>query len=62
MAVNILVLVSIVVFYVLITAVGIWAARATRHRGASKPADTLIAGKRDIGILVGVCTVTGWMK
>lgn len=49
-------LVAIVVFYVLILAVGLWAARKTK--GQTDPEEVMVAG-RNIGVVVGVFTMTG---
>lgn len=48
-----------VIFYVVITIVGIWAARVTRNRKSKNASDTMIVGGQDIGIILGTCTITG---
>ncbi|KAJ8025463.1 High-affinity choline transporter 1 [Holothuria leucospilota] len=48
-------LVAIVVFYVLILAVGLWAARKTK--GQTDPEEVMVAG-RNIGVVVGIFTMT----
>ena len=55
MAVNISGLIAVIVFYILILAVGIWAARKTKKANNE---DLMLAG-RDIGMFVGVFTMTG---
>ena len=68
MALNVIGLIGIIVFYLIILAVGLWAAfkrkRDTRARsaeisgGTSASEDVMLAG-RDIGLFVGVMTMTG---
>ncbi len=55
MAVNIPGLIAVIVFYILILAIGIWAARKTKKANNE---DLMLAG-RDIGVFVGVFTMTG---
>jgi high affinity choline transporter 7 len=55
MAVNISGLIAVIVFYILILAIGIWAARKTKKANNE---DLMLAG-RDIGMFVGVFTMTG---
>ncbi|XP_067672953.1 high affinity choline transporter 1-like [Haliotis asinina] len=58
MAVHIPGLIAIVVFYLLILAVGLWAARKTGlKKGQSSTEEVMLAG-RDIGLFVGCFTVT----
>lgn len=55
-------LVAIVIFYVLILVVGIWAAWKNKNSGAGEGADqseTIMVGGRDIGLFVGGFTMTG---
>lgn len=53
-------LVAIVVFYLLILLVGIWAAWRTKNSGsAEERSEAIIVGGRDIGLLVGGFTMTG---
>ena len=56
MAFNIVGLIAIIFFYVLILAVGLWAARKSQHPDDSE--DVMLAG-RNIGVIVGVFTMTG---
>ena len=62
MAVNILGVVSLVIFYLIILGIGLWAARRTRQVGGGIHQDTserAMIGGRDIGLLVGSFTMTG---
>ena len=52
-------IISIIVFYLLILLVGIWAAR--KSKSGSDSEDVMLAG-RNIGLLVGVFTMTGWLQ
>lgn len=54
MAVNVPGLIAVIVFYILILAIGLWAARKTKN---SNNEDLMLAG-RDIGVFVGVFTMT----
>uniref|UniRef100_A0A8D0RG79 Solute carrier family 5 member 7 n=1 Tax=Sus scrofa TaxID=9823 RepID=A0A8D0RG79_PIG len=52
-------LIAIVVFYLLILLVGIWAAWRTKNSGsAEERSEAIIVGGRDIGLLVGGFTMT----
>jgi len=60
--VNVLGLISIVVFYLLILFIGLWAGRKTNRNksngnNSSKEDDILLAG-RNLGVLVGIFTMT----
>lgn len=55
-------LAAIALFYVLILAVGIWAAWKNKHAGEAEGTDrseTIMVGGRDIGLFVGGFTMTG---
>lgn len=55
-------LVAIVIFYVLILVVGIWAAWKNKASGDNESLDrseNIMVGGRDIGLFVGVFTMTG---
>lgn len=55
-------LVAIVIFYVLILVVGIWAAWKNKASGDDESLDrseNIMVGGRDIGLFVGVFTMTG---
>jgi len=57
MAVHLLGIFSIIFFYLLILGVGMWAARKSKG-GSSDSEEVMLAG-RNIGMLVGVFTMTG---
>lgn len=53
-------LVAIIVFYLAILFVGIWAAWRTKNTGSDGDrSEAIIVGGRDIGLLVGGFTMTG---
>lgn len=53
-------LIAIIVFYLLILLVGIWAAWRTKNSGSTEErSEAIIVGGRDIGLLVGGFTMTG---
>lgn len=56
MGVHVVGIVAVIVFYLLILGVGLWAAR--KSRGETDSENVMLAG-RNIGILVGVFTMTG---
>lgn len=56
MAVNVPGLVAVIVFYVLILALGLWAAR--KNKGETKSENIMLAG-RNINMFVGMFTMTG---
>ncbi|CAK8686514.1 unnamed protein product [Clavelina lepadiformis] len=60
MAINVPGLVSIIVFYLVILAIGIWAAWYKRRRGGSPDENNerIMVGGRDIGLFVGSFTMT----
>ena len=70
MALNVVGLVGIIVFYLVILGVGLWAAFRRKRNGSadltsrggengtSKSEDVMLAG-RNIGLFVGVMTMTG---
>ncbi|KAL8190079.1 UNVERIFIED_CONTAM: High affinity choline transporter 1 [Gekko kuhli] len=51
-------LVAIIVFYLAILFVGIWAAWRTKNSGSGDRSEAIIVGGRDIGLLVGGFTMT----
>lgn len=55
MAVNVPGLIAVIVFYLLILVIGLWAARKKKD---SNNEDLMLAG-RDIGVIVGIFTMTG---
>ncbi|XP_062383985.1 high-affinity choline transporter 1 [Sardina pilchardus] len=61
MAIHVEGLVAIIIFYLLILVVGIWAAWKNKNSGVSEGADrseTIMVGGRDIGLFVGGFTMT----
>ncbi|TSK17997.1 High affinity choline transporter 1 [Bagarius yarrelli] len=62
MAIHVEGLAAIVIFYLLILGVGIWAAWKNKNSGVEEGADrseTIMVGGRDIGLFVGAFTMTG---
>lgn len=57
MTVNIAGVISVVLFYILILLVGIWAGRK-RNTDGDETEEVMLAG-RNIGIFVGIFTMTG---
>lgn len=55
--INVAGVISIILFYVLILAVGIWAARK-KPPGENSEEEVMLAG-RSIGLFVGIFTMTG---
>ncbi|XP_013396451.1 high-affinity choline transporter 1 [Lingula anatina] len=55
---NIAGLISIIVFYVLILAVGIWAGRKTKSTEANADSEEVMLAGRNIGLVVGIFTMT----
>ncbi|KAH0624579.1 hypothetical protein JD844_032200 [Phrynosoma platyrhinos] len=51
-------LIAIIVFYLAILLVGIWAAWKTKNSGDGDRSEAIIVGGRDIGLLVGAFTMT----
>lgn len=63
MAVNVPGLVSIIVFYLVILGIGIWAAWKKRSKtDEEKGSERIMVGGRDIGLFVGCFTMTGNLK
>ncbi len=52
-------LIAIIVFYVLILGVGIWAARKSKSSEADPDSEDVMLAGRNIGIWVGIFTMTG---
>ena len=59
MAVHVVGLIAIIFFYVIILLVGIWAARKSKSSGASPDSEDVMLAGRNIGMIVGVFTMTG---
>ena len=55
--INVAGIISIVLFYILILAVGLWAARK-KQSGDDSEEEVMLAG-RSIGLFVGIFTMTG---
>lgn len=55
--INIAGIISIIIFYVLILGVGIWAGRK-KEEGNDSEEEVMLAG-RNIGLFVGIFTMTG---
>ncbi|CDW57532.1 high affinity choline transporter 1 [Trichuris trichiura] len=55
MAFNVVGLIALILFYVMILIVGLWAARKTKSTDGSE--EVMLAG-RNIGLIVGICTMT----
>lgn len=55
--INIAGVISIIIFYVLILGVGIWAAKK-KEAGNDSEEEVMLAG-RNIGLFVGIFTMTG---
>lgn len=52
-------LISIIIFYVLILAVGIWAGRKQKSTEKNPDTEELMLAGRNIGLIVGIFTMTG---
>lgn len=59
MAVHVAGVIAIIFFYVLILIVGIWAARKNKASGVNSESEDVMLAGRNIGLLVGVFTMTG---
>lgn len=59
MTINVPGLVSIVTFYILILAVGIWAGWKNRGKGSQGGTEQVMLAGRDMGTFVGILTMTG---
>ncbi|KAK2160482.1 hypothetical protein LSH36_132g01017 [Paralvinella palmiformis] len=51
-------LAAIVIFYLLILGVGLWAARKAKHTGTSPESEDVMLAGRNIGLIVGIFTMT----
>lgn len=60
MALNVPGVMAVLIFYVLILATGIWAARKSRNAGGH--AEAVLLGDRSISLLVGIFTMSGRWK
>ncbi|GFN87239.1 high-affinity choline transporter 1-like [Plakobranchus ocellatus] len=61
MAIHIPGLMAIVVFYLLIVVVGIWASRKSKQSGASADSEDVMLAGRNIGLLIGIFTMTEYL-
>ena len=59
MEVNIIGLVAVIVFYILILAVGIIAGRKSKSTESNADTEEVMVAGRNIGLVVGVFTMTG---
>ena len=59
MAIHIPGLIAIIIFYLLILLVGLWAGRKAKQTGADANTESVMLAGRNIGLLVGVFTMTG---
>jgi len=62
MGINVPGLISVIVFYLIILAVGLWAAWKTKKKEddeAGDSSETIMVAGRDIGLFVGSFTMTG---
>ncbi|OWF52992.1 high-affinity choline transporter 1-like [Mizuhopecten yessoensis] len=58
MAIHVAGLVSIILFYLLILGVGLWAARKSKSTGQDADSENVMLAGRNIGLVVGVFTMT----
>ena len=59
MAIHIPGLIAIIVFYLLIVIVGLWAARKSKQTGATADSEDVMLAGRNLGVLIGIFTMTG---
>ena len=55
-------LISIIIFYVLILAVGIWAGKKQKSTEKNPDTEEIMLAGRNIGLIVGIFTMTGKKK
>ena len=53
-------IISIIIFYILILAVGIWAGKKQKSTEKNPDTEEIMLAGRNIGIIVGVFTMTGF--
>ncbi|KAI8797364.1 high-affinity choline transporter 1, partial [Biomphalaria glabrata] len=58
MTIHIPGLIAIILFYVLIVAVGIWASRKTKSGGNTTETEEVMLAGRNIGLIIGIFTMT----
>jgi high affinity choline transporter 7 len=59
MTVNIAGIFSVIIFYIIILIVGIWAGRKKKSDGDETETEEVMLAGRNIGIFVGIFTMTG---
>lgn len=59
MGIHIPGLIAIIFFYLLIVVVGLWAARKSKQTGATADSENVMLAGRNIGLLIGIFTMTG---
>lgn len=65
MAVNIAGIVAVVVFYILILAIGVWASKKSKKeekKCTGTVSEVTMIGGRNINLLVGIFTMTGMTR
>ena len=62
MAVNIAGVISVVIFYILILLVGIWAGRKRKTASDDTETEEVMLAGRNIGLFVGIFTMTGKLE
>ncbi|XP_013781010.1 high-affinity choline transporter 1-like [Limulus polyphemus] len=58
MAINIPGLISIIIFYIIVMVVGIWASRKKKTSGGSVESEEVMLAGRNIGVFIGIFTMT----
>lgn len=58
-SVNVSGLVSIIIFYLIVLAIGVWAGWKQKRSGAEADQETVMLAGRNIGLFVGVLTMGG---
>jgi len=62
MALNVPGVIAVVLFYILILGTGVWAAQKSRRaerKSDSSRTEVVLLGDRNIGLVVGIFTMTG---
>ncbi|KAL8600863.1 hypothetical protein ACOMHN_045001 [Nucella lapillus] len=58
MAIHIPGLIAIIIFYLLIVVVGLWAARKSKQTGVTADSEDVMLAGRNLGMLIGIFTMT----
>ncbi|GFR58756.1 high-affinity choline transporter 1 [Elysia marginata] len=58
MAIHVPGLMAIIVFYLLIVFVGVWASRKSKQSGATADSEDVMLAGRNIGLIIGIFTMT----